>query len=68
MSSDDTLTRIARSPVASGRARAARGSDRDTVVYVEDGWVFRVKPGAPIECARATKGDLPHLDDAQRSP
>jgi hypothetical protein len=53
MSSDDTLNRVSR-PNSSRGGRGGRKSDRDTTVYVEDGWIFRVKPGAPIECVRAT--------------
>ena len=53
MSSDDTLNRFAR-PNAFRGARGTRQSDRDTAIYVEDGWIFRVKPGAPIECVRVT--------------
>jgi hypothetical protein len=53
MSSDDTLNRNTRSNVYKGD-RGTRQSDRDTAVYVEDGWIFRVKPGAPIECVRET--------------
>jgi hypothetical protein len=53
MSSDDTLNRNTR-PNAYKGARGTGRSDRDTAVYVEDGWIFRVKPGAPIECFRET--------------
>ena len=66
MSSDDTLTRVARLPTAFRGDRATRLADRDTVVYVEDGWIFRVKPGAPIECVRVAKGaEAPFPDGAQ---
>ncbi len=53
MSSDDTLNRFSRANAFRG-GRGTRKSDHDTDVYVEDGWIFRVKPGAPIECVRVT--------------
>jgi TATA-binding protein-associated factor Taf7 len=53
MSSEDTLNRIPR-PTPFRRACDLRTSDRETAIYVEDGWIFRVKPGAPIECVRLT--------------
>ena len=56
MSSDDTLNRETR-PNAFRGDQGLRKSDRDTTVYVEDGWIFRVKPGAPIECVRVTSRD-----------
>ena len=51
MSSNDPLKHATRSNAYRG-GQATRLSDRDTAVYVEDGWIFRVKPGAPIECVR----------------
>ena len=63
MSSDDIVTRVARLPCAFGVGRATRRSDSEIVVYIEDGWIFRVKPGAPIECVRDTRG-VPSSDDA----
>jgi hypothetical protein len=66
MSLDDTLTRVARLPTALRGDRVTRLADRDTAVYVEDGWIFRVKPGAPIVCVRVTKGaEAPFPDGAQ---
>lgn len=53
MPSDDTLNRTPRSNPRKGD-RGVRRSDRDTAIYIEDGWIFRVKPGAPIECVRLT--------------
>ena len=64
MSSDDTLNRITR-PNAGKGDRGTCQSDRDTAVYIEDGWIFRVKPGAPIECVRATsRPEMRSSDDA----
>jgi hypothetical protein len=69
MSSDDSLKRVSGSN-AFGDDRGARQSDRDTAVYVEDGWIFRVKPGAPIECMRATSRaeTLPPVDHRDPRP
>jgi hypothetical protein len=64
MSSDDTVTSVARLPCAFGGVHGTRRSDPDTAVYIEDGWIFRVKPGTPIECVRDTRG-LPCSDEAR---
>jgi hypothetical protein len=56
MSSTKPVNRVDHLP---GAFRADGGtslSDRDAAVYVEDGWIFRVKPGTPIECVRDTSG------------
>jgi hypothetical protein len=69
MSSDDTLNRVdGQNSFRDGRGR--HPSDRDTAVYVEDGWIFRVKPGAPIECIRATSRPeaLPQCDHRDPRP
>jgi hypothetical protein len=64
MPSDDTLNRSTR-PNAGRGDRGTCLSDRDTAVYVEDGWIFRVKPGAPIECVRETsRPQMRSPDDA----
>ncbi len=53
MSSDDALNRASRPNPFKGD-QGLRKADRDTTVYIEDGWIFRVKPGTPIECMRLT--------------
>ena len=64
MSLDDTC--VARLPCAVAASRGTRRSDHDTAVYIEDGWIFRMKPGTPIECVRDTRGarspSAEHLD------
>jgi hypothetical protein len=69
MPSDDTLNRVSRSNSFKD-GPGTRQSDRDTAVYVEDGWIFRVKPGAPIECMRATScaDTVPQVDQRDQRP